>query len=86
MLLCFVYLCKLKNEIDMFWKEKPKGGLVNGDIPMFYLPPPPKKEFCLMRELLSDIEKYDNRNNIDVRDMMLTALSDQIELFKTNKI
>jgi len=70
----------------MFWREKPKGGLLNGDIPMFYLPPPPKKEICLMRELLSDIEKYDNRNNIEVRNSLLTCLSEQIEIFKAKSV
>lgn len=68
----------------MFWNDKPKGGYV--PTLEFKLPPPPKKEICLMRELLNDIEKYDNRNNIDVRDVLLTALSSQVELFKTKKI
>lgn len=67
----------------MFWKEKNRGGLVNGDIPMFYLPPPPKNEICLMRELLCDIEKYDNRGNVEVRNSLLVCLSEQIEIFQT---
>jgi len=69
----------------MFWKEKTKGGLTGRNTPMMFMPPPPKKEICLMRELLNDIEKYDLRNNIEVRDTLLIALSEQIEIFKTKK-
>jgi len=70
----------------MFWNEKTRGGLVNGDIPMRFLPTPPKKEIQLMRELLRDIEKYDNTNDIEVRNVLLTALSEQIEVFKTKSV
>ena len=66
----------------MFFDKVPKGGFV----PITnFIPIPAKKEIQLMRELLRDIEKYDNTNDIEVRNVLLTALSEQIEIFKTKK-
>ncbi len=67
----------------MFFDKKPKGGFV--PIP-YFAPLPPKKEICLMRELLCDIQKYDDRGSIEIRDVLLTALSEQIEIFKTKQL
>lgn len=73
----------------MFWSKKEKGGLTgNYSAPIFNLPLPRKKEFLKMQSILNDIEKYDDRGDIDVRNKLLDSLSEQIELIKnkeTNK-
>jgi hypothetical protein len=73
---------KIKN---MFWKRETKA--VNSNIGQVLLmrnppPPPPKKEFETMLEILRDAEKYDNANEIDVRNNTLQNLVDYINDFR----
>lgn len=49
---------------------------------LFPIPPPPKKEFILMRNLIEDAEKYDNKGHSDIRDSLFDNLILQIEKFK----
>lgn len=82
----------------MFWERKEKqfiGGSTNKEyntpssddiiIPQYRLPTPPKKEFETMLQVLRDAEKYDKAGDVEVRNYLLTALSDHIEKFKTIK-
>jgi len=67
----------------MFWRRKTK--VVNSNIglrPLILPPPPPKKEFETMLEILRDAEKYDNANEIDVRNNTLQNLVDYINDFR----
>jgi len=49
------------------------------------IPPPQKRCFSTMFELLKDAEKYDNDNEIEVRNVTLTALCEYIERLKAQK-
>lgn len=70
----------------MFWSKKEKGGLTgNYRAPMFNLPLPRKKEFLKMQSILNDIEKYDDRGDIDVRNRLLDSLAEQIDLLKNKE-
>lgn len=73
----------------MFWKRKTI--LVNSNIGQVPLmrnppPPPPKKEFETMLEILRDAEKFDNANEIDVRNNTLQNLVDYINDFRLKNI
>jgi hypothetical protein len=46
---------------------------------------PPKKEFATMLELLKDAEKYDNENEKEASEAVLTILCEYIERFKEHK-
>jgi hypothetical protein len=66
----------------MFWKREVK--IVKGSLGALLIPPiPAKKEFQTMLEILRDAEKYDNGNDIEVRNALLTTLCEHIEIFKT---
>lgn len=47
----------------------------------FYLPPPTRKKFRVMYELLKDAEKYDDGGNCKARNGVLHVLVEHIELF-----
>ena len=49
------------------------------------IPPPQKRCFSTMFELLKDAEKYDNDNEIEVRNVTLTALCEYIERLKAQE-
>lgn len=77
----------------MFWNKNKKGGVftlrhdeivIQKDRLPTYLPMPPKKEFSIMRELLDDAIKYDNKGNPQIRDKILNILQESIESFKIN--
>ena len=71
----------------MFWKRKAK--VVNSSLglgPLILPPPPPKKEFKTMLEILRDAEKFDNANEIDVRNNTLQNLVDYINEFRLKNI
>lgn len=71
----------------MFWSKKEKGGLTgNYSAPIFNIPPPSKKEFCRMREILKDAEKYDDNDDISARDVLLKILQEQIEEIYTKTL
>jgi hypothetical protein len=68
----------------MFWKRETK--IVKGSLGPLLIPPiPAKREFQTMLEILRDAEKYDNGNDIEVRNVLLTTLCEHIEIFKTKK-
>jgi len=68
----------------MFWNRKEK--VVIGNLGPLLMPPiPAKREFETMLEILKDAEKYDNGNDIEVRNALLTTLCEHIEVFKTKK-
>lgn len=68
----------------MFWKREQI--IKNGTLgPLLSIPQPPKKEFELMLELLRDAEKYDCRNEIDIRNNILTNLREYIEKYQNKK-
>lgn len=65
---------------DQKWSQMPIGVL---------LPPPPKKQFATMLEMLRDAEKYDNEGEQEVSNAYLTNLCEYIERYKArinNKI
>lgn len=71
----------------MFWKRKTK--LVNSNLglgPLILPQSPPKKEFETMLEILRDAEKFDNANEIDVRNNTLQNLVDYINEFRLKNI
>ena len=69
----------------MFWKKEKK--VVIGSLgPLLILPIPAKREFNVMLEILRDAEKYDTGNDIEVRNVLLTTLSEHIEIFKTKNL
>lgn len=69
----------------MFWKRKTK--VVNSGLgPIMSPPPPPKKEFETMLEILRDAEKFDNANEIEVRNNTLQNLVDYINEFRLKNI
>lgn len=74
----------------MFWKRKRKTKAVNSNIGQVLLmrnpPPPQKKEFKTMLEILRDAEKFDNANEIDVRNNTLQNLVDYINDFRLKDI
>jgi len=41
-----------------------------------------KREFKTMLRILKDAENYDNINDIEVRNVLLTTLCEHIEIFK----
>lgn len=66
----------------MFWSRKEK--IITGTLgPIKTCPVPAKPAFVTMLEILKDAEKYDNENNNDVRDVLLTILCEKIEIFKS---
>ncbi|MBU0941738.1 MAG: hypothetical protein KKD36_09940 [Bacteroidetes bacterium] len=66
----------------MFWKRETK--IVKGSLgPLLSFPIPAKREFQTMLEILRDAEKYDNGNDIEVRNVLLSTLCEHIEIFKT---
>ena len=66
---------KTKNSLnELFLKT---GGLT--------IPPPQKRCFSTMFELLKDAEKYDRVNEIEVRNVTLTALCEYIERLKAQE-
>lgn len=66
----------------MFWKRETK--IVKGSLGPLLIPPiPAKREFQTMLEILRDAEKYDNGNDIEVRDVLLSTLCEQIDMFKS---
>lgn len=68
----------------MFWKRESK--IVKGSLgPLLITPIPPKREFQTMLEILRDAEKYDNGNDIEFRNALLTTLIEHIEIFKTKE-
>jgi len=68
----------------MFWNRKEK--VVIGSLGPLLIPPiPAKREFETMLEILKDAEKYDNGNDIEVRNALLTTLCEHIEVFKAKK-
>jgi len=46
------------------------------------IPPPQKRCFATMFELLKNAEKYDNESEIEVRNAILTVLCEYIERLK----
>lgn len=76
-------LVKRTNFKIMFWKRKGRiEHTVKGHI-FIPPPPPPKKEFETMLEILRDAEKFDNTNEIDVRNNTLQNLVDYINEFRS---
>lgn len=69
----------------MFWKRKPK--VINTSLgPIISSQTPPKKEFETMLEILRDAEKFDNANEIEVRNNTLQNLVDYINDFRLKNI
>ena len=60
---------KLRQELDEYV-------LKSGGVPIL---PPQKRCFLTMFELLKDAEKYDNENEIEIRNATLTTLREYIE-------
>lgn len=64
-----------------FFDKKISKEPLNSYQPLF-INTPSKKEIKIMRELISDIEDYDNKEEFDIRDSLLDCLIKKIELFK----
>lgn len=69
----------------MFWKRKERIEFTaKGNI--FMPPPPPKKEFETMLEILRDAEKFDNAGEKDVSNSTLKTLSEFIECYVSRSV
>jgi hypothetical protein len=68
----------------MFWIKKPNK--VKAVSPTIYnFPPPRKKDYLFIESFLNDIEKYDSKNEIDVRNKLIDVLVNRLVNLKSKK-
>jgi hypothetical protein len=67
----------------MFWIKKPNK--VKAVSPTIYIPPPRKKDYLFIESFLNDIEKYDSKNEIDVRNKLIDVLVNRLVNLKSKK-
>jgi hypothetical protein len=68
----------------MFWIKNPnKVKVVSPTI--YNFPPPRKKDYLFIESFLNDIEKYDSKNEIDVRNKLIDVLVNRLVNLKSKK-
>jgi len=67
----------------MFGITKKRGNYNDAISTFVAIPPPPRKEFVTIRNLVDNIENYDNRSEFEVRNNSIDSLIQYLEKYKS---